>query len=50
MTTAADVTSFDIDAPAPRADSRIAEFLLVGGGTIVLFPIAWILRKILRAR
>ena len=47
MTIAADVASFDVDAPKSRSDSRIVEFLLVGGGTIVLFPIAWILRKIL---
>ncbi|MGH7285753.1 MAG: hypothetical protein ACRELY_29900, partial [Polyangiaceae bacterium] len=47
MTTAADLGSFEIDAPARRADSRVVEFMLVGGGTIVLFPIAWILRKIM---
>jgi len=46
MTTSAGVRSFDVDEPAPRGDSRIVEFLLVGGGTIVLFPIAWIARKI----
>ena len=47
MTAAADLSPLAIDGAARRpADSRVLEFLLVGGGTIVLFPIAWILQKI----
>ena len=30
-------------APAPRA--RLVEFLLVGGATLVLFPLAWLFRS-----
>ena len=39
-----------VTAAASRRDdgpSRFAEFMLVGGATLVLFPIAWLLRKVL---
>jgi hypothetical protein len=32
-------------AAASRPGARIAEFLLVGGATLVLFPLAWLLRR-----
>ncbi len=47
MTTAAELSPFAVEDVAPRSESRVVEFMLVGGGTIVLFPIAWILRKML---
>jgi len=47
--TAAAVASFD-SAPAvgrARFFPRIVEFLMVGGATPFLFPIAWLLRRAL---
>jgi hypothetical protein len=42
--------TFALPAPAaaaPRADgiSRFVEFMLVGGATLVLFPLAWLLKR-----
>ena len=48
MTIAA-TSSFD-SAPAIRRDGifpRVVEFLMVGGATPFLFPIAWLLRRTL---
>jgi hypothetical protein len=52
--TIGDVTSSAFALPVPAAasrrndgPSRFAEFMLVGGATLVLFPLAWILRKAL---
>ncbi len=34
-----------VPAPAQSWRSRIAEFMLVGGATLVLFPLAWLFRR-----
>src|SRR6187401_1524466 len=46
------MTSASATLPGPEAASRLhawrahlIEFLLVGGATLVLFPLAWLLRK-----
>lgn len=36
-------------SPGPGLRARIAELLLVGGGTLVLFPLLWLLRRALGA-
>lgn len=48
------MTSASVTLPGPAATSRphalrarVLEFLLVGGGTLVLFPLAWLLREAL---
>jgi hypothetical protein len=33
-----------VSATTPRAPNRLIEFLLVGGATLVLFPVAWLAR------
>ncbi|WP_437815341.1 hypothetical protein [Sorangium sp. So ce1078] len=45
--TSASVT-LPVPVPAPRREAwraRLIEFLLVGGATLVLFPLAWLLRR-----
>lgn len=44
MTSAAIPLSSSAEAPA-ASPSRLIEFLLVGGATLVLFPLSWIVRK-----
>lgn len=50
MTSGAVLSLASDAAPAPARDARMArvvEFLVVGGGTLILFPIAWLARAVL---